>query len=304
MAKGDVKVVALIDENRKQSGAIAFLENNVDPLTGTVTAKARIGNANEGLWPGQFVKVEIILGIEPEAISVPAPAIQLGPQGPYLFVVKDGVAELRPVEIKRTQNGESVIGKGLQPGEQVVVDGQLRLVNGANVTIRPATPESPAAVGAAARLVSGEAGIGDMLSALCIRRPVMTILVMFVFRHRRRLRLQAASRRGRAARRVPDHPGDRPASGRQPRDHGGLGGFDPRAPVLDHRRRDDDDLDVVAGQHLDRPAVRPQPLDRRRRTRRAVGHLLGHAPPAGRAHDAAQLPQGQPGGLRRDVPGA
>ena len=97
MAKGDVKVIAIIDDNRRQSGAIAFIENNVDPLTGTVTAKARIGNANEGLWPGQFVKVEIVLGIEPEAIAVPAPAIQLGPQGPYLFVVKDGVAELRPV---------------------------------------------------------------------------------------------------------------------------------------------------------------------------------------------------------------
>lgn len=144
MAKGEVKVVALIDETRKQSGSIAFLENNVDPLTGTVTAKARIGNATEGLWPGQFVKVEIILGIEPEAIAVPAPTIQLGPQGPYLFVIKDGVAELRPVEVKRTQSGESVIGKGLQSGEQVAVDGQLRLVNGANVTIRPATPESTA----------------------------------------------------------------------------------------------------------------------------------------------------------------
>jgi multidrug efflux system membrane fusion protein len=143
MAKGDVKVNAIVDETRKQSGVIAFLENNVDPLTGTVTGKARIDNATEGLWPGQFVKVEVILGVEPEAIAVPAPAIQLGPQGPYLFVVKDGVAELRNVVIKRTQNGESVIGKGLDGGEQVVVDGQLRLVNGANVGLKPATSEQP-----------------------------------------------------------------------------------------------------------------------------------------------------------------
>jgi multidrug efflux system membrane fusion protein len=140
MAKGGVQVNALVGD-RKQSGDIAFLENTVDPLTGTVTAKARIANANEGLWPGQFVKVEIILGIEPEAIAVPAPAIQLSPQGPYLFVVKDGVAELRNVEIKRTQDGESVIGKGLEAGELVVVDGQLRLVNGANVTIKPGATE-------------------------------------------------------------------------------------------------------------------------------------------------------------------
>ena len=111
---------------------------------------ARIVNEiAEALWPGQFVKVEIKLGVEPEAISVPAPAIQLGPQGPYLFVVKDGVAELRQVAIKRTQGGESVIGKGLEQGEQVVVDGQLRLVNGANVTIRPATPETPPSTAAA-----------------------------------------------------------------------------------------------------------------------------------------------------------
>jgi len=146
MAKGEVKVNAIVDDNHQQSGVIAFIENTVDPNTGTVTAKARIPNANEGLWPGQFVKVQITLGVEPDAIAVPAPAIQLGPQGPYLFVVKDGVADLRQVLIKRSQNGEAVIGKGLEDGEQVVVDGQLRLVNGANVTVRPATsgPATPA----------------------------------------------------------------------------------------------------------------------------------------------------------------
>lgn len=145
MSKGEVKVNAVIDETRKQPGSMAFIENSVDPNTGTVTAKARIANANEGLWPGQFVKVEVILGVEPEAISVPAAAIQLGPQGPYLFVVKDGVAELRQVVIKRTQDGESVISQGLADGESVVVDGQLRLVNGANVVVRPAAADSSTA---------------------------------------------------------------------------------------------------------------------------------------------------------------
>jgi len=152
MAKGGVKVNAVIDDDHKQSGVIGFIENTVDPNTGTVTAKARIANANEGLWPGQFVKVEVVLGIESDALSVPAAAVQLGAQGPYVFVIKDGnTAELRPIGIKRTQYGESVIGSGLKAGESVVIDGQLRLVNGASVAVRqpevakppPASNEPP-----------------------------------------------------------------------------------------------------------------------------------------------------------------
>ena len=139
MANGPVKVTAIVDDQKKRSGVMAFIENNVDPNTGTVTAKARIDNTNELLWPGQFVKVEITLGVEADAMSVPAAAVQLGPQGPFLYVVKDGVAELRNVVVKRTQNGESVIGKGIEGGESVVTDGQLRLVNGANVSIKPGT---------------------------------------------------------------------------------------------------------------------------------------------------------------------
>jgi multidrug efflux system membrane fusion protein len=141
MGKGEVKVNAIVNETTKQPGAMAFIENQVDPNTGTVTAKARIANANEGLWPGQFIKAEVILGVEEGAISVPGAAVQLGPQGPYLFVIKEGTAEVRQIVIKRTQAGESVIGSGLRAGEQVVVDGHLRLVNGAPVAIRPAAPD-------------------------------------------------------------------------------------------------------------------------------------------------------------------
>ena len=144
MAKGPVQVTAVIDDKRKQTGVMAFIENNVDAMTGTVTGKARIDNANEGLWPGQFIKAEIVLGVEPEALAIPAPAVQLGPQGAYVFVIKDGVAEVRQVTVKRTQGGESVIGQGLKAGEQVVIDGQLRLVNGAPVAAKPAEPPKPA----------------------------------------------------------------------------------------------------------------------------------------------------------------
>ena len=144
MAKGGVKVNAVIDETHKQPGVVAFIENTVDPMSGTVTAKARINNANEGLWPGQFIKAEVVFGVEPNALSVPSPAVQLGPQGPYVFVVKDGnVAELRPINVNRTQGGETVVNGGLKPGEQVVVDGHLRLINGAAVAVKPAQNEAP-----------------------------------------------------------------------------------------------------------------------------------------------------------------
>jgi multidrug efflux system membrane fusion protein len=146
MAKGEVKVNAVVDDSRKQSGVMAFIENTVDPNTGTVTGKAKIANASEGLWPGQFVKAEIVLGVENDALAIPAAAVQLGPQGAYVFVIKDGkIAELRNVAVKRTQGGESIVGSGLKPGEAVVVDGQLRLVNGAPVSIRPAQAEVPPA---------------------------------------------------------------------------------------------------------------------------------------------------------------
>jgi multidrug efflux system membrane fusion protein len=144
MAKGDVKVNAVIDENHKQPGTVAFLENNVDPMTGTITAKARVQNGNEALWPGQFIKAEIVFGVEANALAVPAAAVQLGPQGPYVFVVKDGnVAELRQVNVSRSQGGETVLSSGVKAGEQVVVEGHLRLVNGAAVLPKPLAGEAP-----------------------------------------------------------------------------------------------------------------------------------------------------------------
>jgi membrane fusion protein, multidrug efflux system len=142
MNKGPVRVNAIVDEEHRSSGVMAFIENSVDPNTGTITAKATFANAGETLWPGQFVKAEVVLGIEPSAISVPSQAIQLGAQGPYVFVVKDRVAEVRPVTVKRTQGGESVIGKGLENGESIVVEGQLRLVDGAAVTVKSAATEA------------------------------------------------------------------------------------------------------------------------------------------------------------------
>ena len=129
-------------------GNVAFTENTVDLATGTVLAKALMKNDEERLWPGAFVSVRVILGVEAEAVAVPSAAIQLGQQGSYVFVVRDGrKADLVPVTVARTVGSETVISAGLSGGEKVVVDGQLRLVNGATVQIVPAKSSDGVAKG-------------------------------------------------------------------------------------------------------------------------------------------------------------
>lgn len=118
-------------------GIVSFVENNVDLATGTILAKAEMANADERLWPGAFVAVQATLGVEANAISIPSSAIQIGQQGAYVFVVKDeNRAVLTRVTVARTSGTTSVVGEGLSGGEQVVVDGQLRLVDGATVKVQ------------------------------------------------------------------------------------------------------------------------------------------------------------------------
>lgn len=118
-------------------GIVSFVENTVDLATGTILAKAEMANADERLWPGAFVAVQATLGIEPNAVSIPAAAVQIGQQGAYVFTVKDDAqAVLTRVTVARTTGTTAVIAEGLSGGEQVVTDGQLRLVDGAPVNIQ------------------------------------------------------------------------------------------------------------------------------------------------------------------------
>jgi multidrug efflux system membrane fusion protein len=117
-------------------GKVQFIDNAIDTATGTLGIKALFANPEGRLWPGQYVDVLLTLGTEPEAVAVPSQAVQVGQQGTYLFVVENGVARYRAVQVARTVGSESVIASGVQGGEQVVVDGQLRLTDGAKV--RPA----------------------------------------------------------------------------------------------------------------------------------------------------------------------
>jgi len=123
--------------NEPQTGELTFMNNTVDPTTGTILLKATFPNQNEVLWPGEYVDVTLRLATEPNAIVVPTQAIQNGQSGQYVYVVKnDLTVESRPVATNRTQGPLTIVAKGLQPGERVVTDGQLRLAPGAKVEIK------------------------------------------------------------------------------------------------------------------------------------------------------------------------
>ena len=128
-------------------GLLTFLDNTVDAATGTIQLKAVFPNSDKTLWPGQFVNVTLTLTTQPDAIVVPTQAIQTGQKGQYVFVVKsDATVESRPVAVGNAIDDETVIEKGLGPGEQVVTDGQLRLTPNVKVEIK-AGGSAPAAEG-------------------------------------------------------------------------------------------------------------------------------------------------------------
>ena len=118
------------------SGTLTFVDNSVDASTGTIKLKARFDNKDSALWPGQFVGVSLRLAEQTDAIVVPSQAVQTGPKGQFVFVVKGDSAEVRPVAVERTEGPVSVIGKGLAKGEQVVTRGQLRIFPGAKIVVR------------------------------------------------------------------------------------------------------------------------------------------------------------------------
>jgi len=118
-------------------GTLSFIDNNVDATTGTITLKATFENADRALWPGQYVNVAMQIANRPDAIVVPARAVQVGQKGQYVYVVKQGNAvEMRPVAVFRTIDQNAIIERGLAPGETVVTDGQLRLTAKSKVEIK------------------------------------------------------------------------------------------------------------------------------------------------------------------------
>lgn len=120
-----------------RAGRLAFVDNQVDAASGTVLVKGEFTNANGELWPGAFVRVRLQLREESGALVVPASAVNSSQAGTYVYVVKpDTTVDVRPVTVARTWGGLGVIASGLEPGEVVVTDGQVRLSPGAKATIR------------------------------------------------------------------------------------------------------------------------------------------------------------------------
>jgi membrane fusion protein, multidrug efflux system len=132
-----------------ETGTLTVIDNQVNIAAGTVTMQATFANANESLWPGEFVRVEVVVATRQNVVTVPTQAVMAGPDGSYVYVVgTDNRVKRVAVQVTARQGAIAVIGEGLSGGEKVVTDGQYRLDNGTKVAIQqttaPATPETEA----------------------------------------------------------------------------------------------------------------------------------------------------------------
>ena len=145
-AEGSHKLTVTVrvpNEPKPAEGVLTFIDNTVDPATGQIKLKATFLNSDRRLWPGQFADVAMTLSMQKNAVLVPSAAVQTGQNGQYVFVVKGDTAELHNVKVDRIIGNDSVITTGVQAGDQVVIDGQVRLTPGKKVALsRPANAAS------------------------------------------------------------------------------------------------------------------------------------------------------------------
>ena len=144
-ADGELKVAATFPNAAHPpiAGKLSFLDNAADVTTGTIKLKAEFPNTDKALWPGQFVNVVLTLHEQKDAIVTPSAAVQSGPTGQYVFVVKtDSTVELRNITIARAEGDDTVVASGLKAGDVVVTVGQLRLAPGTKVNVGKAADAS------------------------------------------------------------------------------------------------------------------------------------------------------------------
>lgn len=132
-------------KTKPPEGRLNFVDSNVDIASGTITAKAAFANDDLGLWPGQYVDVEIIPEVLKGVTVIPTVAVQTGQKGPYAFVLKpDSTVDLRQIKVALSDGDKTALTEGVAPGERVVTDGQMRLNQGTRVRERAASGERPA----------------------------------------------------------------------------------------------------------------------------------------------------------------
>jgi membrane fusion protein, multidrug efflux system len=148
MDQGTLRVEVQLpdDPGEPRVGGLTFLDNAVQDGTGTVKLRATLPNSDHRFWPGRFVKVRLVLSTLHDAVLVPASAPQTSAQGPFVFVVnQDSVAEMRPVTLGQRQEDQVVVTHGLEPGERVVIAGQIAVMPGGKVMV--AQPDAAGARG-------------------------------------------------------------------------------------------------------------------------------------------------------------
>jgi multidrug efflux system membrane fusion protein len=136
MASGPLKAIAIARTGQQQlgEGTLALVDNQVDSNTGTVRLKATFPNENDALWPGQFVNVRLLVRTLQQVVTVPSPAVQRGPTGRFVYVIKDdSTVAMQPVTVTAMSGGRAVVEKGLDAGTRIVVSGQYRLQPGTQV---------------------------------------------------------------------------------------------------------------------------------------------------------------------------
>jgi membrane fusion protein, multidrug efflux system len=144
--KGPLKVEAQRSDNDDviDRGALRVVDNQVDQTTGTVKLKAEFPNANLQLWPGQFVNIRLLVDTLKQVVVIPTGAVQRGPNGTFVYVVKDDdTVSVRPITVQKQDETQTVISKGLEAPERVVTTGFVRLTDGTRVAI--GSGEAPAA---------------------------------------------------------------------------------------------------------------------------------------------------------------
>jgi multidrug efflux system membrane fusion protein len=156
--KPEVEAFARNGNERLGTGALESLDNQVNVQTATIRLKALFTNGDKRLWPNQFVKARLHVDTLLGATVVPTPSVQRGTDGAFVYVVEGGIAAAKPIEVASVEGDETVIAKGVQPGDTVVTDGQNLLRPGAKVTPRDAPASASGSSSAAGAPPSAPAG--------------------------------------------------------------------------------------------------------------------------------------------------